>query len=273
MYHRGMRKILTASLLLFMLPLAAAGLEPPVSLQELDGEVLKFVVEWSGIPAAEATLCAEKLPGDRMRFTNHSKSYPAVALVYPLNSKIESEVELPSVQPLLYEKKGREGWGKQYERRVDFNYKTGKSQYYRNAELRRTLDIKPGIQDPLSCFYYFRTALLPKDEPFHFKVTDGATIVDSNVKVLRREKVTVPAGTFSTVVIQPNMEGVGGVFAKSPGSVLLMWITDDKWRRPVKMYSKVKVGSFTAELESLGTSGGCFQERKQVVESFPAPEQ
>ena len=63
-----------------------------------------------------------------------------------------------------------------------------------------------------------------------------------------REEVRVPAGTFRTIRIEPHIEKIGGVFAKSPGARLFIWVTDDAWRRPVKMESEVAVGSFIAEL-------------------------
>ena len=66
--------------------------------------------------------------------------------------------------------------------------------------------------------------------------------------VLDRVVVKTPAGTFNTVRIEPKIEGVGGVFKKSPGARVLIWLTDDRWRRPVKLQSKVVVGHFTAEL-------------------------
>ena len=58
------------------------------------------------------------------------------------------------------------------------------------------------------------------------------------VKVLRREKVTVPAGTFNTVVVQPIIR-TGGLFGE--GGEAEVYFTDD-WRRIlVKMTSKVPV--------------------------------
>jgi hypothetical protein len=49
------------------------------------------------------------------------------------------------------------------------------------------------------------------------------------------------------------MEHIGGVFQKSPGAKLQIWVTADEWRLPVKIESKVVVGSFSAELDSVET--------------------
>ena len=46
------------------------------------------------------------------------------------------------------------------------------------------------------------------------------------------------------------MEHIGGVFKKSKGAKLQIWVTSDERRIPVKIKSKVSVGSFVAELVS-----------------------
>lgn len=66
--------------------------------------------------------------------------------------------------------------------------------------------------------------------------------------MIGREQITTPAGTFNTVVIEPSLEGIGGVFETSPNAKATIWITEDEWRRPVKLKGKVSVGSFTALL-------------------------
>lgn len=231
----------------------------PVDIMELDGETLMFTVFWTGVPAAEARLCAEMVAPDRMRFTTTAKSFSVAGLVYPLNSRIDSEVMIPGIRPTVFKKGGREGWGRQYERRVEFDLKAGRTLYYRNEDLRKTMDVPCDVQDPLSCFYLYRTVPIEGDATVSLKVGDGSKVIDSSIKIIGRETVTVPAGTFSTIIIEPTMEGVGGIFAKSPGATLHLWLTDDQWRRPVKMYSKVKVGSFTAVLDRIGPRGLCGQ--------------
>lgn len=245
-----MRKIIAA--IAIVLTLAALARAEKLDMRDLDGEELHFLVTWTGIPAAEASLETEVLSSDRVRFTARAKSLSAVGLIYPMNTKIESVVSLPLLHALEYSKSGREGWGTVNDRKVVFYPDTSESCYFRDGKLRKKMTCSPDVQDPLSCFYVFRQAELSETEPYRFKVNDGTKIVDSDVTIVGREELTTKAGTFRTLKIRVNMENVGGVFAKSPGSPLLMWLTDDKFRRPVKMYSKVKVGDFTATLEHIG---------------------
>jgi len=65
------------------------------------------------------------------------------------------------------------------------------------------------------------------------------------VQVLRREKVKTKLGEFDTVVIKPLMKSEG-IFNRK-GDVYI-WLTDDKKRIPVKLESKVAIGSITATL-------------------------
>ena len=48
----------------------------------------------------------------------------------------------------------------------------------------------------------------------------------------------------------PDMKDLSGVFKKSPKGILRVWYSDDYRKIPLKISSKVVVGSFTAELIS-----------------------
>ena len=62
-----------------------------------------------------------------------------------------------------------------------------------------------------------------------------------------RETVTVDAGTFDCIMIEP-MVVEGGLF-KSEGSIII-WLTDDEVKMPVKVKTKVIIGSIDADLTS-----------------------
>ena len=58
---------------------------------------------------------------------------------------------------------------------------------------------------------------------------------------------------FDSIETIPEMHNLRGVFKKSPEGILRVWYSTDKRRLPVKISSKVIVGSFNAELKK--TSG------------------
>ena len=58
----------------------------------------------------------------------------------------------------------------------------------------------------------------------------------------------VKSRKYDTYLIEPEMKHIGGVFKKSKGAKIKLWITADKHRIPIRIKSKVTVGSFIGEL-------------------------
>ena len=58
----------------------------------------------------------------------------------------------------------------------------------------------------------------------------------------------MPAGKFKCIKIEPRLKGEA-IF-KQKGR-LWVWVTDDQYKIPVKMDSKVIVGSISTELKSI----------------------
>ena len=48
--------------------------------------------------------------------------------------------------------------------------------------------------------------------------------------------------------MQPDLKGVNPVFEKEAGATILIWVSADEHRIPIKLKSKVRIGSFTGEL-------------------------
>jgi hypothetical protein len=67
------------------------------------------------------------------------------------------------------------------------------------------------------------------------------------VRVIGRERVTVPAGTFDAIVLQPMIRAKGIFSEKGEARI---WLTDDASRVMVKMTAKVAFGTLTMSLTS-----------------------
>jgi hypothetical protein len=81
-------------------------------------------------------------------------------------------------------------------------------------------------------------------------VTDGKQCIMGHVKVIKRETIQVPAGSFDTFLVEPAMGTIDGIFKKSQDAKVHIWVTADAGQMPVRIKSRVKVGSFVAELVS-----------------------
>lgn len=92
--------------------------------------------------------------------------------------------------------------------------------------------------DDVSFVYFVRTIPLEVGETYTFNryfKEDGNPVV---VKVLRRDTITVPAGTFNTIVVRPIIQ-TDGLFGE--GGEAEIHFTDDRQRILVMMKSKVPV--------------------------------
>ncbi|MBL8961353.1 MAG: DUF3108 domain-containing protein [Gemmatimonadetes bacterium] len=109
---------------------------------------------------------------------------------------------------------------------------------------------QPSVAAPLddgAFLYFVRTLPLEAGQTYSF---DRYFRPDRNpvvIKVLGRETIKVPAGTFQTVVIQPVIKSKGIFSEKGEARI---WLTDDAQRMMVQMKSKTKIGSLNLYLTS-----------------------
>lgn len=100
--------------------------------------------------------------------------------------------------------------------------------------------------DDVSFLFYARTLPLRVGDvdtiPRYFK--PGHVVI---LRVLRTERVKVPAGTFQTIVVQPTITNAGGLFGQ--GGQAELYFSDDAARTLVQLKSKVPiVGSLSLHL-------------------------
>ncbi len=228
----------------------AAPLAAPWAFQP--GERLTFVLKWTIIPAGEAVLTVlprEAIAGrrDAQHFLLTARSNAFVDAVYMVRDRIDAWAEPDVRQSLLYRKKQHEGSTRR-DITVSFDWETKTVRYDNRGRPREPLPITSGTLDPLSIFYWFRSLDLSVGQRIQRPVTDGKKHVIGVARVVRRERVTVPAGTFDAFVVEPDLSHVGGVFEKSPDAKIELWVSADRRCLPLKLKSKVIVGSFSGEL-------------------------
>ena len=109
---------------------------------------------------------------------------------------------------------------------------------------------QPSVSDPLddaSFIYFIRTVPLEIGRTYSF---DRYFRPDRNpvrIKVLRRETVKVPAGTYQTIVVQPIIKSKG-IFSEN--SKAEIWFSEDANRIMVQMKADLPVGSLNLYLTS-----------------------
>ena len=101
--------------------------------------------------------------------------------------------------------------------------------------------------DDVSFLFYARTLPLRVGDvdtiPRYFKA--GHDVI---LRVLRKERITVPAGTYEAIVVQPTITNAGGLFGQ--GGQAEVYFSDDAARTLVMLKSKVPVvGSLSLHLK------------------------
>lgn len=210
-------------------------------------EKLLFNVIWGGwsfrwVTAGQATL--ELLP------TQNPNEWKIQSLAwcngffqtfYPVKDTVVSVIDSRGVYPLRFDKHLHEG---SYHAHIT-------AQYDQSAHILKTQDtsltIEPFTHDVLSAFYFIRTQKIQVGDTLDLAAVSGKKKYKLKVLCHGRETVEVPAGKFKTLVVEPVLKGDGLFKAKGK---LTIWVTDDESHTPVKMESKIPVGSIKAELVS-----------------------
>jgi len=227
----------------------ADGIELPFS----PGEKLTFQAKWGIIPAGEAVL--EVLPVEEingiklLHFVMTARTHAYIDPFYKVRDRIDAYTDTGMTHSFLY-KVAKEGKRKK-QIVVRLDREKGFAQYSNFGEKKTAIQILPGSFDPLSVFYAFRLHDLQENKRIEVPVTDGKKCVLGVANVLVRERVALSSGVFDTYLVEPDLKHIGGVFEKSRDAKLKIWVTADARRIPVRIESKLAVGSFVGELISI----------------------
>jgi hypothetical protein len=236
---------LTALLALFAGSATAAAQSGHAPIPFQPGERMAYSVNYGVIPAGQLTIRVEGLETYQGRSAYHlvseAQSNRAVSVLYQLASREESWLDAEGLYSLRYRRVSTEN-DKTREKDVRFD----QQRHLRIEADGDTQPASPRAVDQLAMIYYMRT--LPVAPGKIFLLRNQADPDDNPVRVsvLKRERIKVPAGAFDTYVVDIEVKTDSGVFKK--GGENRVWVTADARRIPVKISSKVGIGSFTAEL-------------------------
>jgi len=226
----------------------APGELPPVPWKI--GEYFQFSIDWNGLNGGNSLMQVQnfqRVDGRRAyRIVTKAESNSFVSKFYKVRDRAESYIDAESLYSRRFVKVLREG---SYKKDIDvrFDQEARKASYADGA----TLDVPARVHDVLSAFYYVRTQPLPDGGTIVIPTHDNKKSYEMEVKVRKRERIQVPAGTFDCVMVEPLLKSEG-VF-RSKGSIYV-WLSDDSRRIPVLVRSKVPVGSISVSLTDMRLS-------------------
>jgi len=165
---------------------------------------------------------------------------------YKVNDVFESWIDVETFSSLRFVKQLEEGTADRAQL-YEIYPERGLYVNQRNDKPTRTL---PTVKQPLddgSFMYFVRTLPLVVGETYDFS---RYFIPDRNpvrIRVLRRERLTVPAGTFNTIVVQPVIK-TKGIFSQDGRAEV--WLSDDSARMVLQLKSRLAFGSLNLYLTS-----------------------
>lgn len=211
------------------------------------GERFEFSVGYGMINAGTAVMEIPdmvKVDGRKcFHIVSTAQSNKFFSVFFKVDDKVESFMDVYGLYSLRYDKHIREGKFKT-DMSMTFDQDKHLALYYSG---RDTFQVPDYVQDVLSAFYFVRTQDLQVGKSILVDNHTDKKTYPLEVKVLRKEKVKVPAGEFNCVVVEPILK-TPGIFEQK-GS-LTVWLTDDEVKMPVLMKSKVFIGSISTELTS-----------------------
>ena len=220
----------------------AVGLSVPFSV----GERLEYEVRAFKVGVGKGSMEVREIIDVRGKPTWHTifRIKGGVAF-YKVNDTYESWFEVGSLTSRRYHQDIDQG---SYERRRKYEFFPERGMYQENDKPEQ-----PTVESPLddgSFLYFVRTIPLEVGKEYTFSRYFNPASNPVTIKVLRRETVKVPAGTFETVVLQPTFQ-TKGLFSKNGEAEV--WISDDSRRIMVQMKSKLSFGSLALYLRSHNT--------------------
>lgn len=239
-----MKSTFAVSLVTLLFPFSLMGQQAvPFSV----GETLHYDSNLNFIPAGTAILqvvATESLDDTsvyHILFTARTNSI--VDRIYRIRDRVDTWIDVNGLFTRKFSKQIREGkYRNSFSATINYEDSVVVSE-------RDSFKISHELRDPYSLFYYLRTIPLEVGDSLSFLTFDNNEFVDIHLTVHRRETITVGAGQFDCLVVEPFREGRS--LFKYRGDMTI-WLSDDQYRLPVKILSKLEFGSMMLKLKSLG---------------------
>ena len=216
-----------------------------------EGEYLQYQIQYGLLKAGYASLEVQQMPSeDQELLLAVGKGWTTgmVGLIFPVEDRYETVFDKTSGQPVRFLRKIDEGGYTQhkeilfdldsYEARVINHKKETDSVYFAQRH----------VQDMLSSFYYLRNVDLSdykEGDRIRVLMFFDEEMYPVDLRILGRETIKTRFGKVATVKLQPIVQK-GRVFKDEENVV--MWVTDDENKIPVKIKASILVGAVKAEL-------------------------
>ena len=110
-----------------------------------------------------------------------------------------------------------------------------------------TNELRGGVQDIASAFYFLRTQPLKQGQSFEMLISDSGQVYRTPIRVTERKKMKTVLGTVWTLRVEAEIFGEGRLL-RGKGKMSL-WYTDDARHIPVKAQINNELGRLDIKLK------------------------
>jgi hypothetical protein len=215
------------------------------------GERLTYDVSWSSVlvaGTATATVVEKKPSSNSTAYyiVAEGRPLPILARLYKLYYKMDTLVDsftLLSQRGSLYSEEG----ASHQLGSTRFDRGARRAFYERQQETTANADfpVPAGAQDGLAALYALRTRAFRAGEGFTTPVADSGALYTVKVDVGAPAQVKVPLGEFAAWNLKAGITDAQG---QPVWKNIVVWISNDARRLPVKLQAELPVGQFVLAL-------------------------
>jgi len=210
------------------------------------GEKSTFEVRFGAVKVGSGSLSVVGLENVRGRDAYHTAfNVQGGTFFYRVNDVYESWIDTRTLNSLIFLRQIEEGTR---DRTQNYEIMPDKGTYIEHTRQKTTT--KKTVDDPLDeggFLYFVRTIPLVVGQSYEFHRYFMPDRNPVRLRVLRKERVTVPAGTYNAIVVQPIIKTKGIFSEKGQAEV---WLSDDSSRILLQVKSNLSFGSLNLYLKS-----------------------
>jgi hypothetical protein len=215
------------------------------------GETLSYDVSWSTfLTAGTATVTVrEKRPSfDSTAYyiVAEGQPTPLLSRLYTVYYKADTLLDaytLLSQRGSVFSQEG--GRRRMSATRLDQATHTAKLEVTTATVVTKDFPIPPQAQDALSAIFVIRTLPLREGLKLTMPVVNVDDVYRVQLAVAARERVTTPLGELNAWKVTPTVLDGG---SQALGQGLVLWVSDDARRLPLRMQADMPVGRFVLTL-------------------------
>lgn len=225
------------------------------------GEILTYEAKFSkavlrGIEVADLSFVVEQSSGGEnylVKSTAKSKGALAGLLNFKFNQNIESTVDGETPQILKTVKRDEQG-NRVRDSEAVFDYQTKKVIFMETdpndvarPPRRVASSIEAGTQDLVTAIYTLRHLPLAVGKTFELKISDSGLVYKIPARVTGRELQKGVSGKTWCYRVEPQVFGKNRLVERE--GTMIIWITDDALRLPVRSQINLNIGRIEIKLK------------------------